>query len=71
VQDLSKEYRSLGSLAEYVLVSSDQINVEIYHRGEGRMWLYTAYQEGDVIRLESLGLELPIMLFYEGVNLSI
>lgn len=69
--DKFKEYRSLDSLAEYVLVSSNQINVEIYRRGEGRMWLYTAYQEGDIVKLESLGLEFPIMLFYERVNLSI
>ena len=65
-----KEFRSLESLEEYVLVSSTEIGVEIYRRGEGRMWLYTAYQDGELIRLESVDFEFPIELFYEGVNIS-
>ncbi|MBD1867172.1 Uma2 family endonuclease [Cyanobacteria bacterium FACHB-471] len=68
--DKFKEYRSLPSLEEYVLVSSTQINVEIYCRGEGRLWLYTAYQVGDIIPLESVGFEFPIVLLYEEVSLE-
>jgi len=62
-----QEYRTIPSLEEYVLISSTQVNVEIYRRGEGRLWLYTAYQSSDMIPLESLGFELPIALIYEGV----
>lgn len=69
--DKFKEYRTLPSLEEYVLISSTQINVEIYRRGEGRLWLYTAYQIGDIIKLESIGFEFPIMLLYEEINLDI
>lgn len=65
-----KEYRSLSSLEEYVLISSTQINIEIYRRGEGRLWLYTAYQSGDLIPLESVGFEFPIELLYEDVALE-
>lgn len=68
--DKFKEYRMLPSLEEYVLISSTQINVEIYRRGEGRLWLYTAYQVGDTIPLESIGFEFPIMLLYEAINFS-
>lgn len=68
--DKFKEYRSLPSLEEYVLISSTQINVEIYRRGEGRLWLYTAYQSDDVIKLESVGFEFPIALLYEDVSLE-
>jgi Uma2 family endonuclease len=68
--DKFKEYRTLDSLQEYVLISSTQVNVEIYRRGEGRLWLYTAYQGGDSITLESVGFEFPIMLLYEGVNVD-
>ena len=65
-----QEYRTLPSLEEYVLISSTQVNVEIYRRGEGRLWLYTAYQQiGDTVPLASLGLELPIAQLYEAVNL--
>ncbi|NJN03951.1 MAG: Uma2 family endonuclease [Leptolyngbyaceae cyanobacterium SL_1_1] len=62
-----KEYRTLPSLEEYVLISSTDISVEIYRRGEGRLWLYSAYQSEDTIRLESVGFELAIGLLYEGV----
>ena len=65
--DKFKEYRTLPSLEEYVLISSTQINVEIYRRGEGRLWLYTAYQPADLITLESVGFEFPIALLYEDV----
>ncbi|MGB3137786.1 MAG: Uma2 family endonuclease [Nodosilinea sp.] len=68
--DKFKEYRTLPSLEEYVLISSTEVNVEIYRRGEGRMWLYTAYQSGDTIRLGSVDFEVPIALFYEGVILG-
>ncbi len=65
-----KEYRTLPSLEEYLLISSTEINVEIYHRGEGRLWLYTSYQTGDTIKLESVGFEFPIALLYEDVSLE-
>lgn len=68
--DKFKEYRSLPSLEEYVLINSTQINVEIYRRGEGRLWLYTAYQSPDLIKLESVGFEFPITLVYEDVSLN-
>jgi len=65
-----KEYRALSSLEEYVLISSTQVNVEIYRRGERRLWLYTAYQSADLITLESVGFEFPIALLYEDVSLD-
>ena len=68
--DKFREYRSLPSLEEYILISSTQIDVEIYRRGEGRLWLYTAYQAGDNINLESIGFEFPIELLYEDVILE-
>jgi len=65
--DKFREFRSLASLEEYVLISSTEVSVEIYRRGEGRMWLYTAYQDGEVIRLESVDFECSIGLLYEGI----
>jgi Uma2 family endonuclease len=68
--DKFKEYRTLPTLMEYVLVSGTEISVEVYRRGEGRLWLYTAYQAGDRIPLESVGLELPVDVIYEAVDLE-
>ena len=63
-----KYYRQIPSLKEYVLVDSEEIAVEVYRRGEGKMWLYYAYTEGDTIALESIDFECAIELLYEGVS---
>ncbi|OCR00142.1 hypothetical protein BCD67_20915 [Oscillatoriales cyanobacterium USR001] len=63
-----KYYRQIPSLQEYVLVESEEIAVEIYHRGEGKMWYYYAYTDRDAIALESIEFECPIELLYEGVS---
>jgi Uma2 family endonuclease len=65
--DKLKEYCRLSSLKEYVLISSTQISVEVYRRAQGRFWLYTAYQAGDSIVLESVGFKFPINLLYEDI----
>ena len=62
-----KYYRQMPSLQEYVLVDSESISVEVYHRGEGKMWLYYAYTNGDEIALESIEFECAIELLYEGI----
>ncbi|MBW4667776.1 MAG: Uma2 family endonuclease [Cyanomargarita calcarea GSE-NOS-MK-12-04C] len=60
-------YLKMPSLQEYLLIDSETISVERYCRGEGRMWLYYPYTEGDIITLSSIEFELPIALLYEGV----
>lgn len=65
--DKFKYYRQMPSLQEYVLVDSESISVEVYHRGEGKMWLYYAYTNGDTIALESIEFECAIKLLYEGI----
>ncbi|WP_373525983.1 Uma2 family endonuclease [Nostoc sp.] len=60
-------YLKIPSLQEYLLIDSQTISVERYCRGEGRMWLYYPYTEGDIITLPSIEFELAIALFYEGV----
>lgn len=62
-----KNYLKKPSLQEYILIDSEQIAVERYCRGEGRMWLYYPYTVGDIITLSSIELEFPIEILYEGV----
>lgn len=61
-------YRQIPSLQEYVLVDSEEIAVEVYHRGEGKMWHYYEYEDGDAMALESIEFECAIQLLYEGVS---
>ncbi|MEM8643209.1 MAG: Uma2 family endonuclease [Cyanobacteria bacterium P01_G01_bin.54] len=68
--DKFRDYRTLPSLLEYVLIDTQKMSVEIYRRGEGRLWLYTAYQVGDHIPLRSIDFELPIELLYEDIILG-
>lgn len=63
-----KYYRQIPSLQEYVLVDSEERTVEVYQRGEGKMWHYYEYEAGEAITLESIEFECPIALLYEGVS---
>ncbi|MGB3513452.1 MAG: Uma2 family endonuclease, partial [Microcoleaceae cyanobacterium] len=66
--DKLKYYRQFPSLQEYVLVDSESISVEIYQRGEGKVWHYCGYTEGESITLESIEFTSAIEVLYEGVN---
>ncbi len=63
-----KYYRQIPSLQEYVLVDSEEIAVEVYRRGEGKMWLYYEYEAGEAIALDSIEFDCAIELLYEGVS---
>lgn len=62
-------YRRIESLREYVLVSSDRINVEIFRLNERNKWELTPYAAGETVQLVSLDFECPIELLYEDVKL--
>lgn len=64
------QYRTIPSLQEYVLVDSEQMSVECYRRGEGRLWLLAPYSAGDTISLESVAFTCAIELLYEDVQLA-
>ena len=66
--DKFRDYQTIPTLQEYVLINSEKISAECYRRGEGRMWLYYPYATGDVIALESLGISLTIDQLYIGIN---
>lgn len=64
-------YRQLGSLHEYLLVSQDRVRIERYVRQANGGWSLHDYTElGQVVRLESLGIEIPIAQIYEGVDFA-
>ena len=64
-----KCYRQIPSLQEYVLVDSQSMAVELYRRGDGKMWLYSEYESGETVRLESLDFEVELSVLYDNVNL--
>ncbi len=64
------QYRQIESLREYVLISSDRINVEIFRLNERNKWELTPYAAGETVQLTSIDFECPIELLYEDVELS-
>lgn len=65
-----QEYIEIPTLQEYILVSAEQVQVECFRRGEGRMWLYFPYKAGEIVRIESMDLDLPIEQLYQNVRLE-
>jgi Uma2 family endonuclease len=63
-------YRTLESLAEYLLISQDEYRVEQYTKQADGRWLLTdvAGAEG-VLELSSVGCTLPLGVVYERVEL--
>jgi len=64
------QYRRIESLKEYVLISSDSVNVEIFRLNQNNKWELTPYGQGDEIHLVSVDLKFSIDLLYEDINLS-
>jgi Uma2 family endonuclease len=57
-------YRLLETLREYVLVDTDFQQVEVFRRAENGDWVFHAYQHGDTIELNSIGLQVPVAEVY-------
>lgn len=66
-----EHYRTLDSLAEYLLVSQDELLVEQFVRQAGGTWLFTATagREG-VVQLPSIGCTLALSEVYDKVPLA-
>ena len=63
-------YQQLESLQEYILISQDQILVEHYIR-QGKAWVPSEFSTlKDVLRLVSIGAELPLRQIYRFVELE-
>ncbi len=64
-------YQMLTSLKEYVLVSQKMAAVEVY-RKDGDSWIYRLLKGDDaVLKLESVGCEVPIGEIYRNVKFPV
>jgi Uma2 family endonuclease len=61
-----KAYKTLPSVQEYVLISSEQQAVEV-HRREGNFWRQYHYQSGDQVELTSIGVRFPFDALYRRI----
>jgi Uma2 family endonuclease len=61
------KYRRNPNLVDYVLVSSEEIAIDIYHKKDTGEWVILSYRTGDLVELKSIDLSLPIEQVYEEI----
>lgn len=61
-------YRQNPQLQDYVLVSSQEIAIDIYRKGDRGQWEIINYRTGDIVELQSINLSFPIEQIYRGVD---
>jgi Uma2 family endonuclease len=64
-----QDYRRAESLQEYVLISQDRMNVEVYRRKDAGRWELQAYAMGEDVEFVSVGVTCAIGDLYEDVVL--
>ncbi|AFY50079.1 hypothetical protein Nos7524_4320 [Nostoc sp. PCC 7524] len=62
------KYRHLSTLKEYVLVQVNQPIVEVFRRNEQGKWELWEYNLGEMLRLESVNVEIAIADLYRQVQ---
>ena len=65
-----KLYRRSASLVEYVLVSSTEIEIDVFRKNDRGRWEEISYVAGDLVELESINLTFPIDRVYKGIKFS-
>jgi Uma2 family endonuclease len=66
-----EHYRSIESVAEYLLISADRMNAESYARQADGRWLLTAVsQPAGSLELQSIGVRLTLADLYDKVDLT-
>ena len=65
--DKFKMYRRNPKLKEYLLVSSEDIAIDLFRRTGPDTWQILSYQAGDIIELKSVNLTLPVEAIYEDI----
>ena len=65
-------YKRVKSLREYVIVSQDQVRIEVFRRGRGDRWSWQVLTDLDEeLRLESVSLTLTVRQVYRRVKFSL
>nr|MCU0515740.1 Uma2 family endonuclease [Oscillatoria sp. Prado101] len=60
-------YQKLPSLQEYILVSQEEIKIEIYRKDPQGNWTLETLGKDDQLRFESVGLTVTLAEIYEDV----
>ncbi len=64
-----KDYRRSPSLQEYVLVSQDTMNIDVFRRNEKGRWELHSFVKGEEVEFTSVDFRCDIAAIYEDVTL--
>ena len=65
-----REYQSIDTLEEYVLISPNEVVIEVYQRQPDGIWQYITYEAGSQFHLQSLDFTCAIEEIYESIDLD-
>ncbi len=65
-----RSYRRIETLKEYVLIEQKTMAVDIYRLSSQKTWEIYSYEQGDVIRFDSLEFSIALDTLYEDVDFS-
>jgi Uma2 family endonuclease len=60
-------YRSIHSVAEYIVVAQDLARVDQFVRGTDGVWMLRPHAEHDTMHIGALGVDVPLANIYAGV----
>ncbi|PSB56153.1 Uma2 family endonuclease [Chamaesiphon polymorphus] len=63
-----KLYQRSSSLIDYVLVSAEEIEIDIFHKNERGIWEVVNYVAGDTVEIASIDLNFAIERVYRGIE---
>jgi Uma2 family endonuclease len=63
-------YRNNPNLQDYLLVSSANIEMDLYHKNDTGDWIIINYQARDIVELKNINLNFPIEQVYRGLVLT-
>ena len=65
-------YRSIPTLKEYICISSLEMSIEKYNRGNNDFWTFKEYNDAaDIIPVESLDITILLAKIYEKVDFTL
>jgi Uma2 family endonuclease len=62
-----RRYSRSSSLRDYVLVNTDKMEIDLYHKNDLGEWFIVNYEAGDSIELQSVGLVFPIKEVFRNI----
>jgi Uma2 family endonuclease len=66
-----REYKSIESLNEYLLVSQEEVLITLYTKYNEKFWFQSQYESGETLKLESLDCELSVDEIYAGIEFEV